>query len=84
MDSPEHNKHKHHSSRSKWVLVGFLAVVAYFLWAEHKAHVIEYIPYLLLLACLFMHLFHHGGGHHHAQDQRIGTDKRDLPEKREE
>lgn len=84
MNSPDHIKNNQSSSRSKWVLIGFLAVVAYFLWAEHKAHVIEYFPYLMLFACLFMHLFHHGGGHNHAQHQRIEADKRGLPEKREE
>jgi hypothetical protein len=33
--------------------------VGYFLWA-HQAHVLQYVPYLLLLACPLMHLF---GGH---------------------
>ncbi|HVL77325.1 MAG TPA: DUF2933 domain-containing protein [Noviherbaspirillum sp.] len=59
--------------RWKWVLVGFLLVGGYFLWAEHKAHVIEWLPYALVLLCPLMHLFMHGGhgnhdhhGHHKA------------------
>ena len=53
------------NSRSTWVLIGFLAVGGYFLLTEHRAHAIAYLPYLLLLACPLMHLFHHHGGHHH-------------------
>ena len=48
------------------VLVVFLAIAGFFLWQEHKAHIIGYGPVLLLLgACLGMHLFMHGshGGH---------------------
>jgi hypothetical protein len=35
--------------------------VGYFLWI-HKAHVMQYIPYALLLLCPLMHIF---GGHGH-------------------
>ena len=58
------------NSRTKWVLVGFLAVAAYFLIAEHQAHlsgVLNYLPFLLLLACPLMHLFHHGKHGNHAE-----------------
>ncbi len=55
-------------SRSKIVLVGFLLVIGYFLLTEHRAHVISFMPFLLLAACPLMHLFMHGGhGHHHGQ-----------------
>jgi len=51
-------------SRSKVVLIGFLLVIAYFLWTEHRAHVLQVLPYLLLAACPLMHMFmHHGHGH---------------------
>ena len=53
------------TSRSTWVLIGFLAVGGYFLLTEHRAHAIAFLPYLLLLACPLMHLFHHHGGHRH-------------------
>lgn len=60
------------SSRWKWALLGFLAVAGFFLWTEHKAHVFGVLPYLLVLACPLMHLFHHGGhgrhrGHQHGR-----------------
>ena len=43
------------------------AIAAYFLLAEHRAHVFAALPFLLLLACPLMHVFmHHGhGGHGH-------------------
>ncbi len=58
-----------HPHRGKWALFGFLLVAAYFLFTEHQAHVLGALPYLLLLACPLMHLFHHRGGHghHHMQ-----------------
>lgn len=44
---------------------GFLAVAGFFLFTEHRAHVLGILPYLLLLACPLMHLFmHHGHGNH--------------------
>jgi DUF2933 family protein len=51
-------------SRSAVVLLGFLAVAAFFLWEEHRAHLLGILPYGLLLLCPLMHLFHggHGGG----------------------
>jgi hypothetical protein len=58
-------RYRRGTSRSTWVLIGFLAVGGYFLLTEHRAHAIAYLPYLLLLACPLMHLFHHHGGHHH-------------------
>ena len=52
-------------SKSGIVLAGFLAVAGYFLWAEHQAHVIAALPWLLVGGCLVMHLFmHHGHGGH--------------------
>jgi len=57
-------------ARGKWVLIGFLAIAAFFLWTEHRAHVLGFLPYLFLLACPLMHLFHHGGHHHGAAHQR--------------
>jgi len=58
-----------HPWRYRLAFIGFFAIISYFLWTEHRAHVasvIPYLPYLLLLACPFLHFFMHGGhGHHH-------------------
>ena len=55
--------------RTNWILIGFLAIAAFFLITEHTAHVLGALPYLILLACpvlhFFMHRGHGGHGHHH-------------------
>jgi hypothetical protein len=57
----------------KLVLGGFMAVAAYFLLTEHRAHLVAFLPYALLLACPLMHLFMHRGHHHrHHHHQRRG------------
>jgi hypothetical protein len=55
-------------SRAKWILIVFLAVAGFFLFTEHKAHVLGALPYLLLLACPLMHLFMHHGHREHRHD----------------
>ena len=42
-------------------LIVFGAVAAYFLLSEHRTHFFGALPFLLLLACPFMHLFMHRG-----------------------
>jgi hypothetical protein len=76
-------------SRNKWVLIAFIAIAAYFLVTEHRAHLSGWLSsygiWLLLLACPLLHLFMHGGhgGHDGHRDdggeasdkQRKGQDK---------
>jgi hypothetical protein len=50
-------------SRSNVVLIAFGLIAGFFLVLEHRAHVFEWLPYLLLLACPLLHLFHGHGGH---------------------
>jgi len=35
-------------SRNGAALTGFLAVASYFLWTEHSAHVVAYLPWILV------------------------------------
>ena len=53
---------------SRYVFFGFVAVAAYFVITEHRAHVIPFLPFLLLAACLLMHIFMHRG-HNHGGDE---------------
>ncbi|CDZ47554.1 DUF2933 domain-containing protein [Neorhizobium galegae] len=48
-----------------WLLIGAsLTVIAvFFMLREHWAHALGMSPYLLLLACPLLHLFHGHGGH---------------------
>lgn len=52
------------SLRAKMAWLGFAAVAAFYLWTEHRAHLLGALPLLLLLACPLMHLFGHGGHGH--------------------
>jgi len=54
----------------------FLAIAAYFLITEHKAHLsgyLYYLPYLLLLACPLLHVFMHGGHGRHGGNGKRGS-----------
>lgn len=67
-DAHEHHSPSHGKTRINWVLIGFLAIAAFFLLSEHRAHLLGVLPFLLLLACPLMHLFMHRGhgkGHRH-------------------
>lgn len=70
----------HQHSGPHWALYGFLAVAAFFLLTEHRAHVLGALPFLLLLACPLMHLFMHhdhggSGAQQHNHDQSEGDAK---------
>jgi YHS domain-containing protein len=65
-----------HLSRGRWMFYGFLAVAGFFLFMEHRAHVLGVLPYLFLLACPLMHMFmHHGHGRHDHYDSSKGESK---------
>lgn len=63
------------TSRSRWFLplvaAAWLAGAsgAYFLLTRHFDHVLQALPYLLLLACPLMHLFMHRRHGHGRQPQ---------------
>ena len=60
-------------SRSGLVLLCFLAIAGFFLFTEHRAHLLRVLPFLLLLACPLLHVFHHGGHGGHAGGPADGT-----------
>lgn len=70
-DADDHGAFSFLRSRQGLALLAFLAVAGYFLWTEHRAHVIAVLPWLLLLACPLLHLFMHGGhgGHGHGRSK---------------
>ncbi len=47
--------------RSWIVLIGFLAAATFFLWEEHRAHLLGILPWAILLLCPILHLFMHRG-----------------------
>lgn len=58
--------------------VSLAIVVAFFILREHWAHALGLAPYLLLLACPLLHLFHgHGHGHvkHDHEESRSQSER---------
>ena len=55
------------ASRGSRKLIGAVIMIAligaFFVLREHWSHIAGYWPYLLLLVCPLMHLFHGHGGH---------------------
>lgn len=82
-----HHEHQHEQDdpverktlkKYRFVLIGFLLIIGYFLWTEHRAHVAPFLPFLLLAACPLMHLFMHGGhGHQHGSSNNDKNGKGD-------
>lgn len=61
------------NSRNGWMWLGFLGVAGFFLVTEHRAHLLGFLPFVLVLACPLMHLFHHSGhGAHAPEDSEAG------------
>ena len=70
---PEEPRHDESAwrPRVKLVFLAFVLIGAYLLLAEHRAHVLPWLPWLFLAACPLMHMFmRHGHGGH---DHRGGT-----------
>jgi hypothetical protein len=42
----------------------FLAAAGFFLWTEHRAHVLGVLPYAIFLLCPLMHFLMHRKHHH--------------------
>lgn len=70
-----------HSRRSRYIFWGFLIVATFYLLLEHRTHVLYFLPYLLVLACPLMHLFHHGHSHQHAENTKAAADEVSISEK---
>ena len=62
--------------RFKITLAIFAVIALVLLWGEHKVHLLGALPWLILLACPFIHMFMHGGhgnhGVHNHHDQPEG------------
>ncbi|HVL07979.1 MAG TPA: DUF2933 domain-containing protein [Burkholderiaceae bacterium] len=65
MHSSEHPGEPPASSRRPLTLAWatLLLIALFYLLREHWGHVLGWWPYLLLMLCPLMHLFHRHGGH---------------------
>lgn len=57
-------------SRTGLVLIGFLAIIVFFLVTEHRAHLFGFLPFLLLLLCPVLHWLMHGGHGGHGETHK--------------
>ena len=48
-------------SASGWAWIGFAAIAAFYLFTEHRAHLLGALPYAIFLLCPLLHIFHHRG-----------------------
>ncbi|MFO7607127.1 MAG: DUF2933 domain-containing protein [Desulfurivibrionaceae bacterium] len=82
-DKPARPKLVKYISGPRAAFLALLLVGGYLLWVEHRAHLLEIVPFLFLLACPLMHVFmHHGhGGHERPSGER--PDRREPGDKGE-
>ncbi len=65
-DEPNRRARSFWHSRYAIGLLVFAAIALFFLLTEHRAHTLGALPYLLLAASPFLHIFmHRGHGHGH-------------------
>lgn len=50
----------------------FLAIAIFFLWEEHRAHILGVLPYALLASCPIIHLLMHRGHGGHERREAHG------------
>lgn len=64
------SKHpKFWSTPTGWAALALIAAATYFLIFEHGHHVAQFLPFLILMLCPFMHMLMHGShGHDHSPD----------------
>ena len=61
----------------------FIAFPSYFLFIEHREHIFEFLPYLIILLCPLMHLFMHRGHSHHSTGHDHDSTHESFKEKTE-
>lgn len=50
------------TNTNAWVVFAVVvATILFYLWTHHKRHLLDVLPYLLILAMALMHIFGHGG-----------------------
>lgn len=64
------NKNKSTLNINHFAFLLFIIVGGFFLWTEHRAHIMGALPYLIFLLCPIMHIFMHKGhgGHNNKHD----------------
>ena len=72
-EHPDNQDSRRVRRTSRLVFLAFGLIAAYFVVTEHRAHLMGYLPFLLLAACPLLHFFHHRG--HGAHERRDGESR---------
>lgn len=64
-------------SASGWAWVGFAAIAAFYLFTEHRAHLLGALPFAIFLLCPLLHVFHHRGHGGHEDGSQGPTEGSD-------
>lgn len=84
----ENNNENWLFSRTGLVTIGFLLITGFLIYRGHTAHLLGFLPYLLILACPLMHIFMHKSphrGHRHEEtrhDEGKNIDESDEDEEK--
>lgn len=62
--------------------ITLIGAALYFLFVEHGAHLLQYLPFLIILLCPLMHLFMHKGHGGHG-DAEHGNGEHQHPDAQE-
>jgi len=68
MTSHEEGDEKQRRNGFGIAVIGFAAILGFYLLIEHTAHLFGALPYVLLLTCPLMHLLMHHGRHDHGRE----------------
>ncbi|MFZ5673216.1 MAG: DUF2933 domain-containing protein [Pseudomonadota bacterium] len=84
MEQNQHTLHKDDNSGRRFsaaniVLYALLAIAAFYLIAEHRAHLLGWLPWLLILACPLLHIFMHGKHGGHGGDDKSASQRSQPP-----
>ena len=74
----------HPKNARRWVFWGFLALAAFYLITEHRAHLagsLRWLPVGLFLLCPLMHMFMHGGHGAHGRHGGPPQDSESSPDR---
>lgn len=63
MNEPK-SKQSYWLSSQGLMIISIAGAALYYFWVEHHSHLIYFLPYLIFLACPFMHFFMHRGHQH--------------------
>ncbi len=74
------------SAKSFWIsgkgcaALILIGAASYFLLIEHRQHLFEWLPFLIIALCPLMHLFMHGSHGHHSDQDHDGGSMQDREE----